>query len=37
MFSFCDDHLFVVEVSEAPLEVKEPSFRSEGGLSGNML
>jgi len=27
----------VVVVSEAPLEVEEPSFRSEGGISEKLL
>jgi len=27
----------VVAVSEAPLEVEEPSFRLEGGLNGKLL
>jgi len=27
----------VVAVSEAPVEVEEPYFRSEGGLSGDLL
>ena len=27
----------VVAISEAPLEVEEPSFRSEGGLSEKLL